>query len=1046
MWTVSAWSACTAGRATRSVTCTRAQGGTADDSVCATNTGYTPASNRLCDVFSCQADSDCSGNGVCEKNTGTCLCKPDFQGEACNIATAHCNATTAATNATAAPATTSTLCCASGVVDKKGSCCASGVVDNTGACCGDKASLDRNGQCCSQKLDACGMCGGDGLIIDFVGTCCNGVIDAGGLCCAKPHVVDEFGVCGGNSSTGILVLDIDVVTDVTQGLSDHNSANYAAFEKAYTTVLATIINVPAGQVQLKTIYATSSTGRRLLDVSTAEDALVGGWRKQLRHWMLHSPRHTTAKAVTTLPASAASHLLVQPTTDRRLLASGASSTLVTVQTTAQIRPPYPTDVPFPEVLEVMLGIYSNTPEHGAIGIKELADINKIGLAGNSICEVGEMPNGTTAGVSSDCPLAFHPVPIKGSKFCSGKGTPVAALGTCQCFVGYDGTACESCAEGYALMAGTCQRTYAGFLAEAKALAAAAAAPSPAKHVAGASVTLPVTAAVVGAVALLVALALFTTYHRRRQARRAGSAASDATKAGAQRTGSAGSAMSGLAWAFADPERGSSATSGTSSLTTPGAAGRSGTALLVDGESSPAPSRRGNFKMVLLNSKPLGHIAKWLTANGITEDQVEVQQAPARSSSQTSSEGSLAPSDTSVYQHFKKVYNNFAMETGEIPTPPPATRPEYAMEKMDSIVGKPGYGFQVAASADKSAAARRGSMAFSQGSDDGSDAGLVAAKPARRGLFGFSLGTSEPMAATTAAAARDPSMAFSDASSEGKVPRAMLGSVAFASEEAAAVRQARRASLAFSSASSDDSQTSAGRKQMGSIAFADSAAAKAKAPQLGSFAFSEGEARKGGRAGQMGSFAFSDDDATSKGKTPARLGSFAFSNASSDDERRSAKRHGFNYALDEEGRRAARPSGVAMEALPEGGVQRAESTMSTDTIKSKRSYAYKMDVVEQRKRYATFSTVDASDSSITSASSGDGNLTARPNALFSSFVSTSEASTSSHTSGSVAPSDPSSNGSGRALISSKAPPKKPASWRRDNNIKEDKPLPPPAPSS
>jgi EGF-like domain len=51
--------------------------------------------------------------------------------------------------------------------------------------------------------------------------------------------------------------------------------------------------------------------------------------------------------------------------------------------------------------------------------------------------------------------------------CSGKGTPVAVMGQCLCFTGWSGAGCDSCAEGYAPLAGVCQRTRESFAAEAK---------------------------------------------------------------------------------------------------------------------------------------------------------------------------------------------------------------------------------------------------------------------------------------------------------------------------------------------------------------------------------------------------------------------------------------------------------------------------------------------------------------------------------------------------------------------------------------------------
>ena len=97
-------------------------------------------------------------------------------------------------------------------------------MSEAGSCCATNPSanvtLDRAGQCCSEGLDACGVCGGDGLTLDFTGVCCNGAIDASGLCCAAPNVVDDFGVCGGNSSTGVIVLELDVLSSSVAGASN----------------------------------------------------------------------------------------------------------------------------------------------------------------------------------------------------------------------------------------------------------------------------------------------------------------------------------------------------------------------------------------------------------------------------------------------------------------------------------------------------------------------------------------------------------------------------------------------------------------------------------------------------------------------------------------------------------------------------------------------------------------------------------------------------------------------------------------------------------
>lgn len=54
-----------------------------------------------------------------------------------------------------------------------------------------------------------------------------------------------------------------------------------------------------------------------------------------------------------------------------------------------------------------------------------------------------------------------------SRPCTGKGMPVAVMGECLCFTGWAGAGCGECAEGYAALAGVCQRTPESFAAEAR---------------------------------------------------------------------------------------------------------------------------------------------------------------------------------------------------------------------------------------------------------------------------------------------------------------------------------------------------------------------------------------------------------------------------------------------------------------------------------------------------------------------------------------------------------------------------------------------------
>ena len=71
----------------------------------------------------------------------------------------------------------------------------------------------------------------------------------------------------------------------------------------------------------------------------------------------------------------------------------------------------------------------------------------------------------SAVTSSDCLLTQHAVPLGAEgDLCSSKGIPVAARGTCECFTGYNGAACEECAGGYQSLMGICQRSLDSILA------------------------------------------------------------------------------------------------------------------------------------------------------------------------------------------------------------------------------------------------------------------------------------------------------------------------------------------------------------------------------------------------------------------------------------------------------------------------------------------------------------------------------------------------------------------------------------------------------
>lgn len=63
----------------------------------------------------------------------------------------------------------------------------------------------------------------------------------------------------------------------------------------------------------------------------------------------------------------------------------------TVSTTASVRPPY-AELMYPKVQALIQSAYSNSTDAAGLAVKSLQSISKQGVAGNGICETGEMPS------------------------------------------------------------------------------------------------------------------------------------------------------------------------------------------------------------------------------------------------------------------------------------------------------------------------------------------------------------------------------------------------------------------------------------------------------------------------------------------------------------------------------------------------------------------------------------------------------------------------------------------------------------------------------
>lgn len=374
--------------------------------------GYTPQTSRLCGVFSCTSNENCHSQGACNVTSGTCTCAAGYSGESCSVFAGPCTGQQQSSGK-------QPMCCPTGAVDSDGNCCTSGVVSESEGCCAASPrgllTLDRNGACCAGHLDACGICNGNGTAVDVGGACCTGSLDAGGRCCKPPAALDDFGVCGGNSSTGLLQLQLSATVSTASLQDQGGSANIALSQGLRQRV---------------------ATGLGLL---AAQCSLTGG------------------------PVPAAS---AQATATRVLLAAAAASAQW-VAATVTVAPPYGS-MPYGKLLEKLVSEDGLATGSDGLSNVTLVGAYKTGQAGNGICEVGELGSTANATASGDCQATALALPASANtRPCSGKGMPVAAARECVCFTGYAGPGCGACAEGYGPLAGVCQRTPEGFAAEAR---------------------------------------------------------------------------------------------------------------------------------------------------------------------------------------------------------------------------------------------------------------------------------------------------------------------------------------------------------------------------------------------------------------------------------------------------------------------------------------------------------------------------------------------------------------------------------------------------
>eukprot|EP00884_Botryococcus_braunii_P021230 jgi/Botrbrau1/7791/Bobra.0159s0219.1 len=478
--------------------------------------------------------------------------------------------------------------------------------DSSGACCASAAaavgaSLDAAGKCCEGVVDACGVCGGSARTVDFTGACCDGVLDAGGRCCPTPMRLDALGVCGGNSSSGSIIIEASgsssdatgaMVKELAHEMGVPSSqAGYGTSGFAYGRALRAYYGenaveggyygqtdavAPArqpGQRRLLSLAARLLTAGTVFSSGTvlpAPSPYTASIPQQMLSWPLagHSG-HSQRRSMRAHPLSSATESKGQYPGSIGGLESvyggqghvnagwqaiggdGGNETVVTVL------PPLPPHY-YPHLLRMIVN------ESSATFVGDVQNFKLAGQPNNGLCEVGELPTAHSPGVPSDCPLAFRGAPVAGNRICGGHGTPVHALGKCLCYTGYDGYACTSCAVGYQLINGLCQRSYESFVAgdSSPADGIRSFIPQSAGSIKGS--TVPIVACVFGGVLALGLICGYIFYLRRRrrnaqlaQPRRPQSpdvAKRDSTWPGLILRGGPNAGLSGIAWAIGDTEQ------------------------------------------------------------------------------------------------------------------------------------------------------------------------------------------------------------------------------------------------------------------------------------------------------------------------------------------------------------------------------------------------------------------------------------------------------------------------------------------------------------
>ena len=263
--------------------------------------------------------------------------------------------------------------------------------------------LDSNGNCCSNgRVDLNGNCCGDSSVLDSRGRCCELGLDACGICGGDGTYLSVDNECC-NVTLGADGYCCQGVVD-SCGVCGGNGTSCVSrvpltFQLQSSDLLDTL-----SQSSISFLSSLNLT-------SSSEDVPVP----------LTFVPDSTLTAQTTLD--------INPSPGASAVAATLTAAIGSAFADMAARP-------------------ATVPSQASVLLTAVGTVDNVATCGNGLCELTERFS-----CAQDCPYAFSACPQN----CNGHGRCLNADGTCVCYIGYDGPACNVCAPGFISVANICSR-------------------------------------------------------------------------------------------------------------------------------------------------------------------------------------------------------------------------------------------------------------------------------------------------------------------------------------------------------------------------------------------------------------------------------------------------------------------------------------------------------------------------------------------------------------------------------------------------------------